>query len=369
MLIKSAELRLLELPLKFRFQTSFGIQTSKEFALLILKGEGLTGVAECVSDALPLYREESNASAWETLERVFLPLVVGKRFANPEALALELFPFKGNPMAKATLEMAFWDLWARFLGQPLWKVLGGVRDAVDVGVSLGIQPSLEQTVENVAKHAEQGYKRIKLKIQPGWDVAPLRAVRSAFPDLTLTADANSSYTLADIRTLQAIDEVRLDYLEQPLAFDDLVDHAKLQAQMQTPLCLDESITSARLARQALELGACRLINIKAGRVGGHLESRRVHDVAQSFGAPLWCGGMLESGIGRAHNIHLATLNGFSKPGDTSSSSRYWQTDIIEEALEAKNGVMPVPVGNGIGVTLNMEFLERVTLKKISVGKV
>ena len=367
MKLESAELRVLELPLKFRFETSFGAQTHKKFVLLTLRGEGLEGYAECVTDPLPLYREETNSTALVMLEELFLPLVLEKEFANPEALNAVLEPFKGNKMAKATLEMAFWDLWARSLNLPLWKLLGGVKSEIPVGVSLGIQSTVKATLETVQKHAQQGYKRIKLKIRPGWDYTVLEAVRAEFPDLTLTADANSSYTLADLRTLQRMDRVNLDYLEQPLAFDDLVDHAKLQKMMHTPICLDESITSAQDARKALELGAARLINIKVGRLGGHLEARRTHDVAQSFGAPLWCGGMLESGIGRAHNIHLSSMAGFTKPGDTSSSSRYFETDIVKEALEAVDGMMSVPQGAGIGMSLNREFLERVTMKKVKLG--
>ena len=368
MKLESAELRVLELPLKFRFETSFGAQTKKEFVLLTLHGEGLEGYSECVTDALPLYREETNRTAWIMLEELFLPLVLGREFANPEALNKVLEPYRGNTMAKATLEMAFWDLWARSLGLPLWKLLGGVKSEIPVGVSLGIQSTLKATLETVQKHFEQGYKRIKLKIKPGWDYQVLEGVRAEFPDLTLTADANASYTLADLPTLQRIDGVKLDYLEQPLAFDDLVDHARLQKMMHTPICLDESIMSAQDARKALELGAARLINIKVGRLGGHLEARRTHDVAQAFSAPLWCGGMLESGIGRAHNIHLSSLAGFSKPGDTSSSSRYFEQDIVNESLEAVNGMMPVPQGAGIGMSLNREFLERVTVKKVVLGR-
>ncbi len=363
MKLESAELIRLELPLKFRFETSFGAQTAKKFVLLTLRGEGLEGYAECVTDPLPLYREETNDTAWVMLENLFLPLVLGKDFANPEALNAVLEPFKGNTMAKATLEMAFWDLWARSLNLPLWQLLGGVKSEIPVGVSLGIQATVGATLETVQKHVEQGYKRIKLKIKPGWDVGVLEAVRAEFPDLTLTADANAAYKLSDLRVLQRIDRVELDYLEQPLAFDDLVDHAKLQTLMETPICLDESIMSAADARKALELGAARLINIKVGRLGGHLEARRTHDVAQAFGAPLWCGGMLESGVGRAHNIHLSSLSGFTKPGDTSSSSRYFETDIVNEALEAVDGMMPVPQGAGIGMSLNREFLERVTVQK------
>jgi len=349
------------LPLKFRFETSFGVATSRYFALITMFSGGLTGVAETVSDDIfPLYREETVATSVAILKDVLIPRIVGKAFSTPEQLAGVLAPFRGNRMAKAVLEMAFWDLWARSLNAPLSQLLGGTRDAVPVGVSLGIQPSAEATVDVVARHVAQGYKRIKLKIKPGWDVTPVSAVRARFPSINLTVDANSAYTLADLKTFRALDEFGLDYIEQPLAYDDIVDHARLQAGIQTALCLDESILSARDARKALELRAGRVINIKVGRVGGHAEARRVHDVSAAFDAPVWCGGMLESGVGRAHNIHLATLPNFSKPGDTSSASRYWEQDITNEALETRDGLMPLPAGPGIGVTINKTALDKFT---------
>jgi len=242
-----------------------------------------------------------------------------------------------------------------------------VRSEVSVGVSLGIQPSIGATVESAVRHADLGYRRIKLKIQPGWDVELVRAVKAALPDTPITVDANAAYSLADINTLLALDGLGLDYIEQPLAWDDLRDHAKLQLLMRTPLCLDECISTAQDARKALETGACRLVNIKVGRVGGLLEARKVHDVAAAFSAPVWCGGMLESGVGRAHNIHLATLPNFTKPGDTSSSSRYWARDIICEELETRDGLMPVPGGTGTGVTLDLPFLDSVTRTRTELG--
>ncbi|MBZ9753445.1 o-succinylbenzoate synthase [Deinococcus sp. HMF7604] len=357
--IEAAELFVVRLPLKFRFETSFGVQTEKVVPLLILKGEGLEGVAEGVMELAPMYREETIAGALHLLRDVFLPRVLGRTFANPEAVNDALGTFRGNRMARAMVEMAAWDLWARTLGVPLGSLLGGRKTEVEVGVSLGIQADEAATVETVRQHVAQGYRRIKLKIKPGWDVQPVRAVREAFADIRLTVDANSAYTLADTARLRALDNYNLTYIEQPLAWDDLVDHAELQRRLNTPLCLDESVASAQDARKGLALGAGGVVNIKVGRVGGHAEARRVHDVAQAFGAPVWCGGMLESGIGRAHNIHLSTLPGFTLPGDTSSASRYWETDVIHEALEAEDGLMPVPAGPGTGVTLNREFVSRV----------
>ena len=367
MRLERAELRVVSLPLLKPFRTSFGVMTDKNFVLLRLFGEGLEGVAEGVMDVRPDFREETISGALALIQNTVLPSVLGRNWANPEQLMHHLSGIRGNRMALATVEMAFWDLWARSLEQPLSVVLGGTRAAVDVGVSLGIQKSVEATVDSAVSHAEQGYKRIKLKIGPGWDVEVVRAVKAALPSTPVTVDANAAYTLAHLNTLRELDTLGLDYIEQPLAWNDMRDHAKLQALMSTPLCLDECVTTAQDARKALETAACRLVNIKVGRVGGHLEARRVHDVAAAFSAPVWCGGMLESGVGRAHNIHLATLENFSKPGDTSSSSRYWTRDLIHEALETSDGVMPVPQGHGIGVTLDLPFLDSITQSRVEVG--
>ena len=360
MKLEQAEIRVLRLPLLHPFQTSNQINYDKLFILLTLRSNGLEGYGESVMDEIPNWREETVANAHTLLRDQFLPAVLGKEIHTPNELMQHLAQFKGNRMAKATLEMAFWDLWAKQLGVPLTHLLGGTRAAIAVGVSLGIQKSVEATLEQVEKHVNEGYKRIKLKIKPGWDLQVLEAVRERFPKIQLTADANTAYSLSDLQTLRAMDEFKLDYLEQPLAYDDIHDHAKLQALMQTRIYLDESIQDASFARKALESDAARVINIKAGRLGGHLESRRVHDVAQAFGVPVWCGGMLEAGVGRAHNIHLASLENFSKPGDTSSSSRYWKQDIINEALETSEGMMTVPTGVGIGVTLDHKFIETIT---------
>ena len=366
MKIEAAELRIIKLRLLRPFETSFGVQTERTIPLLTLYSEGLEGWAEGVMEEKPLYREEFIAGALPLLKDAFLPRILGLDLPGPQAVWERLGPFRGNRMSKALLEMAFWDLWAKQLNQPLGRLLGGSRDAIPVGVSLGIQASLQATQEQVAKHLAQGYQRIKLKIKPGWDVKLIAFIRQAFPEATLTVDANSAYSLADLPVLRALDAFQLDYIEQPLAYDDILDHAALQSQLQTALCLDESILSPEDARKALEIKAGRVINIKVARVGGHLQARQVHDIAQAFHAPVWCGGMLESGIGRAHNIQLATLPNFTKPGDTSSASRYWQQDIINEALETVDGCMPVPQGAGIGVTLNHTFLNSVTLSKETI---
>jgi O-succinylbenzoate synthase len=363
MIIERAEIQVIKLQLLHPFETSFGVESDRIIPILTLHYEGLEGYSEGVMDPLPLFREETIAGALQLVEEVFLPRIFKIDIRTPQQVWESLSPFRGNRMAKAMIDMAVWDLWAKFLNQPLCSVLGGCRNSIPVGVSLGIQPSLEATKDLVKKHLDQGYKRIKLKIKPGWDVNLVSFIRNEFPEADLTVDANSAYSLADIQLVQQLDNYHLDYIEQPLAFDDIVDHAKLQSQLHTSICLDESILSPEDARKALEIGAGRVINIKVGRVGGHCQAIKVHDVAQSFGAPVWCGGMLESGIGRAHNIHLATLPNFSKPGDTSSNSRYWHLDIINEPLETTNGMMPVPAGAGIGVTLNHKYIDSLSLSK------
>jgi O-succinylbenzoate synthase len=360
MRVESAVLRHVEMPLKFRFRTSFGETSVKKVLLLELRGEGISGWGECVAEEAPFYSPETLSTALPILTTYLLPLVLGKDVASPPAFDDLARRVRGNRMAKATVECALRDLHARAAGVPLGKALGGTREAIEVGVSLGISPTAADTVENVRKHVGEGYRRIKLKIEPGWDAEPLAAVRAAFPDVTLTVDANAAYTLADADTLRSLDAFGLDYVEQPLHHEDLVAHAELAKVLKTPICLDESIRSAADAKAAIHLGACQVINVKIGRVGGHGEAVRIHDAARAAGVPVWCGGMLEAGIGRAHNVAIASLPGFSKPGDTSSSSRYFEEDIVEPAAEAKDGLMPVPQGHGIGVAIRHEVLARVT---------
>lgn len=360
--IDGATLRLVRLPLVTPFTIATGTMTEKVFPLLTLKADGVEGYAEGVMDPLPDYLEETVAGAMDLLAKVLLPQVLGKSFAHPESLARLMAPWRANHMAKAVVEMAFWDLWAKSLGLPLQTVLGGEGEAIDVGVSLGIGP-VPQTLERVAAHLAEGYKRIKLKVKPGHDIALLQAVRGEFPEAHLTVDANCCYTLADTDLIRRMDDFALDYIEQPLAWDDIHDHATLQARIRTALCLDECIRTVDHARKALQADAARVINIKVGRSGGHAAARRIHDLCESFQVPVWCGGMLESGIGRAHNIHLSTLPNFTKPGDTSSASRYFTRDIVCERLEARDGRMPVPKGPGIGVTLDLDCLAAATLSQ------
>lgn len=357
--VTEAELRLFRLPLVTPFTIATGTMTEKVIPLVTLRADGIEGHAEAVMDPLPDYLEETVTGAMTLLRDVLLPQVVGQRFAHPQQLARRLQPWRANYMARAAVEMAFWDLWAKSLDLPLRDVLGGEGEAVDVGVSLGIGP-IAATLDRVAAHLDQGYRRIKLKVKPGHDIALLAEVRRAFPDAHLTVDANCCYSLADTPLLQRMDDFALDYIEQPLDWDDIHDHATLQSRLRTALCLDECIRTVEHARKALQSDAARVLNIKVGRVGGHAAALAIHDLARAFAVPVWCGGMLESGIGRAHNIHMSTLPGFTRPGDTSSASRYFTRDVVEQKLECVDGRMPVPPGPGIGVTLDRDFLARVS---------
>ena len=368
MKIDRMELREVNLRLRFPFRTSFGTERDRRILLVTVASGGLEGVGECVAMAWPGYSPETVDTAWTILRDVVAPRVVGGSFATPDELLHALAPVRGHDMAIAALETAFWDLQARALGVPLWVLLGGRDRPVPVGVSIGIQDGVGATVDAARHHVAEGYRRVKLKIAPGWDVVPVAAVREALPDVPLTVDANSAYRLSDARTLRELDAFGLDYLEQPLSHDDLIDHAQLQRQLATPLCLDESIGSPAAARKGLQVGAGRVINVKVGRVRGLRRARQVHDVAAAFGAPVWCGGMLESGIGRAANLHLSTLDGFTLPGDTASASRYWERDLIREPLEAVDGLQRVPEGPGSGVTLDDEFVaERTARHETLVG--
>ena len=364
MKIVGVELRELAVDLQFRFETSFGVEQDLRKLILVLRADGLEGYGEVTAGTVPGYSYETTATAWTALHDYVLPRVVGRTFATPSQLLAAVGNVRGHNMAVAALETAFWDLQAKAAGMPLWQLLGGVRTEIEVGASLGIQGSVEETVDIARQHLDQGYRRLKFKIKPGWEVEPLSAVREALPDASLTVDANSAYSLNDVAIFHRLDELDLDYIEQPLAHDDLVDHAALQDQLTTAICLDESIHSAADARKALALGSGRVINLKLGRVRGHLESRRVHDVALAFHAPVWCGGMLELGIGRAHNLHLSTLENFTLPGDTASATRYWgQEDIIDQRLDAVDGIQRVPEdGPGLGISLRRDLIERLTVR-------
>lgn len=359
MRIDEVELRVIRVPFKSPFKTSFGVETKKVAVITIVRSEGVEGYGEGVMDVLPLYREETIAGALGLLREALVPDLVRHGVTHPSELYDRWSPWRGNPMAKTSLELAVWDCFARQQGVPLHTLLGGDRTEIPVGASLGMNP-VPDTVASVDRHVAEGYRRVKLKIEPGWDREMLAAVRAVHPAIELTVDANSAYTLDDVDLLRSFDEFDLHYIEQPLHWDDLVDHAALAPQLRTAICLDESLTSPARVRAALDLGACTVVNVKVGRFGGITAVQRVHDLCVERGVPMWCGGMLETGIGRAHNIHLATMPGFVYPGDTASASRTYHRDITEQQLEATDGIMPVPAGAGIGVTLDQAYFDEVT---------
>ncbi len=363
MRIERAELRWLELRLVKPFETSFGREEGKPALIVALYSEGAVGWGECVASSGPWYSYETVGTAWQVLEEFLLPRVLHQEFVSPEALWEGLSPIRGHNMAKAALEMAAWDLAAKLKGLPLAALLGGVRERIESGISIGIQSSIPQLLEEIARRLEEGYPRIKLKIKPGWDINILEAVRGRFPKIKLQVDANAAYTIADLPLLKELDRFGLLMVEQPFAYDDLVDHAALQRELSTPICLDESISSLNAARAALALGSCKVINIKPGRVGGLTQAVAIHDECQAKLVPVWCGGMLESGIGRAHNLALASLPNFSLPNDISASRRYWEHDIIEPEFELnRDGTISLPKGPGIGVEVLQDRLEAATVR-------
>lgn len=354
-------LRHLQMELKAPFTTSFGTFQRKELILVeVVDGDGVSGWGESVAFSAPWYSEETVKTNWHMLEDFLVPLALAEPIHHPEELSKRFSAIRQNNMAKAALEGAVWDLYAKRLGVPLSQALGGTKKDIEVGVSIGIQPTVADLLQVIERYVAQGYRRIKVKIKPGWDVDVIRDVRRAFPDVPLMADANSAYTLADADRLKALDEFGLMMIEQPLAADDLVDHARLQPLLQTPVCLDESIRSYDDARKALDLGSCRIINIKIGRVGGLGEAKRIHDLCAERGAPVWCGGMLEAGVGRAHNIAITTLENFTLPGDTAASSHYWERDIITPEVEVHGGLIRVPNAPGIGYDVDRRQVERYT---------
>ena len=363
MKIDRLELRLLKLPLVHFFETSFGRIDEKHFIIVRVDGDGASGYGECVAELDPYYSSETNDTVWHIITDFVAPRVLGVEFAHPRDVFPALKAIRGHNMAKAAVEMAAWDLFARQRGEPLARVLGGTRDRIASGVSIGIQPSVEMLLQNVERELGAGYRRIKMKIKPGWDLLPVEAVRSRFGAIPLMVDANAAYTAADADHLARLDAFDLMMIEQPLDYDDVADHAALQRRLKTPICLDESIKTVGIAREAIAAGACRIINIKPGRVGGFAESIRLHDLCAEHGIPVWHGGMLESGIGRSANIHLATLPNFSLPGDVAASRRYFDPDLIEPPVEvAADGTIPVPTAPGLGVTIRQDRVDDATLK-------
>lgn len=363
--IKVIELREIRLPLVHFFETSFGRTTERRIPLIRVKdADGAEGWGECTAGEEPFYSEEWTETAWTTIKDFLAPMVLGHEVERAADVYSLMKAVRGNRMAKGAIEAACWDLEAKRRGVPLWKHVGGVREEIPCGVSIGIQDSPEVLLEKIAKELSDGYQRIKIKIKPGWDLKIIEQVRSRFPEILLMGDANSAYTLDDAPLFRALDEFDLMMIEQPLAHDDILDHAQLQQQIRTPVCLDESIHTSADAQHAIDVGACRLINVKLGRVGGHTEAKRVERVCRERNIPVWCGGMLESGIGRAHNIAMATLEGFTLPGDVSASSRYWEEDIIEPPVTVtERGTIKAPDGPGIGYDINHARIESLTVRR------
>jgi o-succinylbenzoate synthase len=363
--LERIELREIELPLKWPFETSFGRTTRRRIMIVrVFDKSGAYGYGECTAGEDPFYNHETIDTAWIIVRDFVGPILADARIETADDVNGALARIRGNRMAKGGVEAAVWDLDARLCGMPLWERIGGMHDEIDCGVSIGLQPSLEALVEKVTREVEAGYQRIKLKIKPQYDIALVDAVRSRFPDIRLSVDANSAYSLADSALLKRLDDYNLLMLEQPLAAGDLVDHSKLQREIDTPICLDESILTVADARHAYELGSCKIINIKLGRVGGHAEAWAIQHFCSGNGTPVWCGGMLESGVGRAHNIAMSTLEGFTLPGDVSASARYWEEDIIEPPVTVSSrGTITPPGGAGIGYEVNERRIESLVKRR------
>jgi O-succinylbenzoate synthase len=364
MKIEAITLRELQMPLVHFFETSFGRTSARRILLCTLHSDGLEGWGECVAGEDPFYSEEYVDTAWDVTERYLVPELLGKTLQSGRDVPALLSKIREHRMAKAALENAVWDAEAQQKGTPLWTLLGGTQREIACGVSIGIQNSHDHLLQTIETELDAGYQRIKLKVKPGWDVHVLEKVRERWSSILLSCDANSAYTLADSDHLKGFERFNLLMIEQPLWSDDFYFHARLQKQLVTDLCLDEAIRSARDAEAALELGSCRIINIKVGRVGGFTEAILVHDVAQALGVPVWCGGMLESGVGRSHNVALSTLPNFKLPGDVSASKRYWKEDIIEPEVEVSpQGTIAISDKAGRGYEVRKDLIEKLTVRK------
>lgn len=366
MKIESIILHHISMPLVAPFETSFGRETTRQCVIVEIRSEGLVGWGECVASRDPGYSYETVGTSIHVLKDFIVPMLTGQDVKDAADFQQRVSGIRGHHLAKAGVEMALWDLLGKRENKSLRELFGGVRNAVEVGVSVGIQDSPQKLVETVTGYVQAGYARVKIKIKPGKDIAETQAVRAAFPNIRLQVDANSAYTLDDAQTLQPLDDLNLLLIEQPLFEDDIWDHHKLQSQFNTPICLDESIVSPRHARYAIEMNACKIINIKAGRLGGLSQAVMVHDLCQQQDMPVWCGGMLETGIGRASNLALASLPNFSLPGDVSASDRYYQRDITRERFTLNaDSTITVPNGAGLGVTIDEDALASYTLARVT----
>ena len=361
--LESVQLREIHLPLVHYFETSFGRTDNRRIILVTVETRDGVGYGECTAGEEPDYSCETTETAWHMLADFVIPTILGKELEDARAVDGALRAIRGNRMAKAALETAVWDLEARLLGIPLSRHLGGTRREIPCGVSIGIQTGIAALLEKVERELGAGYRRIKIKIKPGWELEPIRCIRSAFPDVPLMVDANSAFRLSDLPLLRKLDQFDLMMIEQPLADDDIVDHAALQRELATPICLDESIHSAESARKAVEMGSCRIINVKLGRVGGYSEVLKIHDYCGRNGIPIWCGGMLESGVGRAHNIAMSSLSAFTLPGDVSASKRYYAEDTVRPpVVVTPAGTIRLPEGPGIGYDLDWDRIRRATAR-------
>jgi o-succinylbenzoate synthase len=362
--IELIALRELKMRLKAPFETSFGITHNRRILLVEVVADGVSGWGEVTTGETPSYNPETTDTAWHVISDFIAPLLTGTTIASAADVATLVAGIRGHEMAKAGVENALWDIEAQQKRLPLAKLVGGSWDEIRCGVSLGIRENPEALVKKVAEEVGNGYQRIKLKIKPGKDLEYVAAVRKEFPETQLSVDANSAYTLEDTEHLQKLDGFHLLMIEQPLRWDDIHSHAKLQKQIKTAICLDECINSVNDAQAAIESGACRIINIKLGRVGGHSSARKVHDMCWQNNIPVWCGGMLEAGVGRAHNIAMSTLPNFTLPGDVSASARYWDEDIIEPEVEVTpHGTIHVPTTPGLGYKVKRELVEKLTVRK------
>jgi len=360
--IEKIEMRTIRLPLNEPFETSFGSIDSRLIFLVSVEANGLIGWGEVVASEEPRYSYETVGTAWHVIRDYLSPAILTRPLTGLLDLSTRFDSVRGHNMAKAGLELAYVDLLAQSTGQSLSQLIGGTRTSIPVGVSLGIQPTLPNLLERIERYLSLGYRRIKLKIKPGLDIEVVREARTRYPEILLSVDANCAYTIADKEHLRALDDFELLMIEQPLPNDDLIDHAKLQLSLKTPICLDESITSPARAKQALEIGSCQIINIKIGRVGGYSQALAIHDLCYERNVPVWCGGMLESGIGRAHNIALASLPGFSLPGDISASSRYFARDVIvPEVTVGADGLVNVPQAPGLGFEIDLDYIKSKTV--------
>jgi O-succinylbenzoate synthase len=364
MRIDEVELFHVRMRLKHPFETSFGVEVDRDCVIVHLLSEGLEGWGECVASNFPGYSYETVGTAWDMLVEFFIPQILGKQLITVEDYRRSIAHLKGHPLARAGLEMAIWDVMAKAQDKSLAQMFGGIHEKVAVGVSVGLERDARLILDEVEAFLEQGYRRIKLKIKPGKDIEVIRLVRERYPQIALQVDANSAYSIEDSELFKAIDPFDLLMIEQPLAEDDLIDHSTLQSKIETAICLDESIRNVRHAKQAIQIGACRVINIKPGRVGGLFEAKSIHDYCSEEEIPVWCGGMLETNIGRASNLAIASLAGFVLPGDISASARYYEQDIAEPGFTLNSdSTITVPKGPGLGVSVNLLALEQMTLRR------